>query len=106
VNPNDRRYPVAPLLAVLAERADGDRILTQHHRCAAAGGLTELTADRLAVRLGLHPAVIWPEWFSHDTVADILATELPDETPADRERRLAREWGRRHSAKRRAGVSA
>jgi hypothetical protein len=25
-------------------------------------GVTTVTADKLAVRLGLHPALVWPEW--------------------------------------------
>lgn len=30
-----------------------------------AEGLSELTADRAAVTLGLHPASIWPEWWEN-----------------------------------------
>lgn len=29
----------------------------------AAHGLTPYEADRLAVKVGAHPAQVWPEWF-------------------------------------------
>ena len=32
------------------------------HR-AALRGLPDATADRAATRLGLHPSLIWPNWF-------------------------------------------
>ena len=38
---------------------------------ARRGGLSWQYADTLAVRLGLHPCALWPEWFTID--ADIAA---------------------------------
>ena len=29
------------------------------------GGITEETADRIATTLGLHPSLLWPEWWSN-----------------------------------------
>ena len=29
-------------------------------------GLTELAADRYAIRAGLHPAEVWPDWLQDD----------------------------------------
>jgi len=60
-----RRYPVDRLAAVLG--------MTEHAALAWLGitgteqleyrrrGLTDYQADRLAVKAGFHPAVIWPE---------------------------------------------
>ena len=33
-------------------------------RRVGAEGLTEEQADTWACRLGLHPALVWPEWFA------------------------------------------
>lgn len=38
-------------------------------------GLTIDQADRLANRVGLHPANIWPDWYTHD-LFDRLNNEL------------------------------
>jgi hypothetical protein len=32
------------------------------HRWNRAGGVPEVSADRVAVALGLHPINIWPNW--------------------------------------------
>ena len=59
-----RRWPVAPL----AERLGPDdlvRRLRSSHRDMAeftAHGIPDAMADRWAVRCGLHPSEIWPEW--------------------------------------------
>lgn len=50
------------------------------HRWRHAG-LTELVADRVAIALGAHPAVIWPEWFAPELLEE-LAGELELEVPA------------------------
>ncbi|MCC6227212.1 MAG: hypothetical protein IT195_12515 [Microthrixaceae bacterium] len=63
-----RRWPLAPLLEVagnpsvasLARRVDAH--VRQAQRWAEEGGLTDLWADRAAIRLDSHPALIWPEW--------------------------------------------
>jgi transposase-like protein len=36
-------------------------------------GVTPSTADRLAVRLGFHPAELWPQWFDLPTGVDEAA---------------------------------
>jgi hypothetical protein len=49
----------------LAERAG----LTTRHlfRLLAARTVSELVADRISCRIGLHPALLWPrEWFPED----------------------------------------
>jgi hypothetical protein len=54
----------------LAERIHVERRTVSRHR--AAGWLTPWTADRYAVALGLHPAVVWPNWYDealHDDEA-------------------------------------
>lgn len=35
-------------------------------RWRAAGRLCAFDADRYAVRLGLHPCLIWPDWFTDE----------------------------------------
>lgn len=65
-----QRLPVEPFLA--AVRASHDELgrdvprATRKaiERARAAGTVSELVADRLAVRLlGVHPGSIWPEWW-------------------------------------------
>lgn len=57
-----RRLPIAPLLALdvpLREATDG-----QTHRWKARGWLSEVQADRVATRLGLHACEIWgDDWW-------------------------------------------
>ena len=65
---DERRFPFAALVAAaggvstaeLARRAGMH--LRQMQRYAAAG-VPERCADDVAVRLGLHPGEVWPEWF-------------------------------------------
>jgi hypothetical protein len=69
-----RRYPIEPLLDMLAHRG-----LSQHAAAELVGmsgsslvaarekGLLVKAADRCAMRAGFHPAEVWPSW-----VADAL----------------------------------
>lgn len=64
--PAQRLFPIEPLLAAAkitvgqlarAVNANGSAV----HQ-AALYGLTVSEADRWAIRLGHHPATVWPEW--------------------------------------------
>lgn len=64
------RYPFDPVLTLLEARGvnTGEQIATVCgvKRPAVVKwlkrGLTPWTADRVAVAVGLHPSIIWPEW--------------------------------------------
>ncbi len=45
----------------------------QVRRWQAGGRLQEETADRAAVALGLHPVMIWPEWWEATTGWELAA---------------------------------
>ena len=46
-------------------------------------GLGAYVADGIAVRLGLHPVVIWPDWFAHSpTEEEVTAAEMADHLDA------------------------
>lgn len=47
--------------AMLARMLDVDPTYISRWRRA---GLTWATADEVAIRLGLHPGEVWPEWWS------------------------------------------
>lgn len=49
-------------LALLAERLNIPHKTAQRH---LQHGLSDLLADRLATRAGLHPAMVWPDWWDH-----------------------------------------
>jgi hypothetical protein len=64
------RYPVQPLLDLFPNS-------THEQLCAVAGfgnrslvsewkrrGIPWLSADKLAIAHGLHPAEVWPEWIT------------------------------------------
>lgn len=67
-----RRYPYDPLARFLAK--------TQTEMAAEIGvtretvhrwkvtGVPEYAADALAIRLGLHPSIIWTDWFDIELV--------------------------------------
>jgi lambda repressor-like predicted transcriptional regulator len=44
----------------LAEACDVGRTQMQRY---LRDGIPELAADRIAVRVGLHPGEVWPDWF-------------------------------------------
>lgn len=64
--PRDLRFPLGPLLA-----ASGDPTLIALQRRLGPDvnvarlkrdGLTVWAADRYAIRLGLHPVLVWDDW--------------------------------------------
>lgn len=62
------RYPLADLetAAGATDLAHLARMLgVSHHwvRVLADAGLSERQADHFAVRLGLHPSWVWPQWW-------------------------------------------
>lgn len=66
--PDTRTWPIAPLLDVLsaAQRVnlpDALGVSAGFLSQIEGGGLPDRTADRVAIRLGLHPCMIWPDWF-------------------------------------------
>lgn len=63
-----RRYPTGPLRGLLGvstttELARTCGVVRRQMQRYGVYGLPESVADRIAVRLGMHPAEIWPEWF-------------------------------------------
>lgn len=61
-------FPLEPLTAAtgltprkLMARLGWSGSRLSRHR---SSGLTETEADRTAIRLGLHPSELWPEWWS------------------------------------------
>jgi hypothetical protein len=90
------RLPAAPLRRVLLrlrdnesltweELADRAGISSRHlFRLLAARTVSELVADRVSCRIGLHPALLWPkEWFRQ-----LLWTSSWGSSPTRRLRRL------------------
>lgn len=67
------RFPLDPLMQVLAARFDGEATVAEMARCVGVTqrtvsrwrqrGLTCESADAAAVALGFHPALVWPEWW-------------------------------------------
>lgn len=78
-----RRFPTAPLETWLAVR--GVAATEQHPQGSQRGlarflgvdpgqwqrwrseGVPTFAADRLACRAGLHPSLLWPDWFDEET---------------------------------------
>ena len=73
------RLPAAPLRRVLLRLKDAESLtwdeladragLSSRHlfRLLAARTVSELVADRVSCRIGLHPALLWPkEWFGQE----------------------------------------
>lgn len=44
-------------------------------RCRQVGGLTAQGADRWASRAGLHPGIVWPQWWDDPADVDALPGE-------------------------------
>lgn len=66
-----RPYPFEALEAILGGAGASARALAQRlsisHRSVSRwrrSGLTEAQADELAVRCGMHPCQVWPEWWA------------------------------------------
>ena len=105
-----RRFPLAPLL--VADKVDtygelGDLlgITRRSVQRYADEGISLYGADRLACRLGMHPCLVWPEWWP--TVEELEAAEeeaarLPQRETERilrrRERQRERYWRARQRA--------
>ena len=79
---NGPTWPLAPLLDQFVPYAGvsalADRLSVNPCRLIelAEVGLTDDMADRWAVRLGLHPSLVWPDWFDAGlTVVDAQFVE-------------------------------
>ncbi len=74
-----KRLPVEPLRMICERRHRGKQVSHTHvvimsevlgiaegtiHRWYQDGGVPMVTADRAAVSLGLHPGLIWDEWWN------------------------------------------
>ncbi len=90
-----RRYPLDALVEAsgLSEAALGRRVGLSGStlKQARAVGLTEVGADRYAVRAGLHPWTVWPD-MEHDAIA---AAAEADEQRRERVRQIARDSARK-----------
>lgn len=82
-----RRYPLAPLIEAVAGTGETDHSVLARLGVSGstakkyrAEGVLERTADRLAVRAGLHPFEVWPELVD-DALAELDAPPT-DPTPA------------------------
>lgn len=111
-NPGEPRYPLGELAAavgVTVARLGRDLGLSgktmQEYR---QRGVSAVVADRLAVRCGLDPYVVWPELLDHSIAAaekrckECGAPFVPRShrdkycCPAHQRRHTAREWARRY----------
>lgn len=69
--PPQHRLPLAPLMAAARVDTHGElgQIVRQPREMIcryAAHGVPMFAADRMACRIGMHPASVWPEWFDID----------------------------------------
>lgn len=69
-----RRWPTEPLFRITRsansrELADALQVSTKRVERAVVGGLNDKSADEFACRLGMHPAMLWGDWF--DAVAEL-----------------------------------
>lgn len=68
------RYQFAPLFAVPPKNRDARAAKLHVSRATLARyethGLDDRQADRCAVRAGLHPGNVWPEWWTADQGVD------------------------------------
>lgn len=67
-----KRYPLQPLLDALAMSSaqlnTQVRMNRDSYRVVRDRGLTESMADRLCIRFGLHPLLVWPDWLDAASV--------------------------------------
>jgi len=66
------RYPAAPLIAMFDDIPTAAHVMATTERTIhrwVTGGLSPVTADQAAVRVGLHPVDLWPTWFD-DALAE------------------------------------
>lgn len=69
-----RRWPIEPLFRITRsannrELAEALQVSAKRVERAVAGGLNDKSADEFACRLGMHPAMLWGDWF--DAVAEL-----------------------------------
>lgn len=87
--PSARRYPLEPLAAAMGVPLSSlGRLLGMSGstwKQSRDDGVTELVADRLAVKAGLHPFVVWPEMVDHQ-VEDERARRRAVAAAAERRR--------------------
>lgn len=61
------RFPLEPLAALTRlDQGELARVAGVSRRTVCrwkALGMNQWIADRLAIALGYHPAVVWPEWY-------------------------------------------
>ncbi len=83
-----RPWPFEPLYELSgcdSMRQMCDKVRTSGHAVyrAAKEGLTDVQADRWAVRCGYHPSEVWGDaWFDHVDPVGALFAELRDEVEA------------------------
>lgn len=109
-HPSPRRYPLEPLAATA-----GLTVAEVLKRCGCAGGqwakykeegISEKTADRYAVRLGLLPSDVWPSWYEDQAAnlskpcADEMCEEWFIPTPGQPRHRFCSKRCRKRTAER------
>ena len=67
-----RPYDLAALVAAAGARVEARRLHVSGSAFARMRlvGLTERQADEAAVRLGLHPGLVWERWWQRDDADD------------------------------------
>lgn len=120
-----RRYPLAPLLeamrCTLSQASKRLGIGGPEYRRYADEGLSRETAERKALRAGLHPYEVWPDMADHDLEdAEQAERERHERTKAiqrkswrkrwdamtEEEREAKREYLREYRSKARAAIRA
>lgn len=61
-DPGERRWPVAPLVALVGGAAELCRRLGWEDARGHHGDLSDAVADRWAITCGYHPEQVWPGW--------------------------------------------
>ncbi len=69
VHTDERRFSLPALLVAagaesISELARQCSVHVRQMQRYRADGIPECVADRMAVRAGLHPGEVWPEWFA------------------------------------------
>lgn len=76
------RYPVAPLAALMGSTQwmalDRLGVTGSHAQDYIRRGMSEKVADRVAIKAGLHPYVVWPEMLADDIAAAERECVAPD----------------------------
>jgi len=104
VDVTPRRYPIEPLLELLAEQGVSLHKATEilgmsgsNLKAARTRGLLVKAADRCALRAGFHPAEVWPSWVEDALVEAMKPCEACGEAflPARRNVRFCSQRCRR-----------